>query len=758
MKIKNVYTLITVLLIHTYSNAQPYVKYTSPQVFVSGQKLKNAWAGGLNAPIFNTIDLNGDGIKDLFLFDKQFDSYYAGVFKMRTFINHGTAGVPDYEYDPFYEKFFPGNMTAWCILLDYDCDGDEDLFTHNTIASGVNVYTNTPANGHPNFTLTYSPLPSCIIQPGPTCYQTSLFVTAVNQPAFVDVNGDGDLDVLTFQSAANYIEYHENLAEELYGRCDTFVLKQFKSIWAHVGLSPFSNTALLGQRAGHTTSPFNERSSSSLHSGSCMMAYDENGDGDMDIINGDILGNNLLYLHNSATIAGVNDSIDMQDSLFPVAGTPAMYVTFPSPYLFDADNDGMKDLLVSSCTETQSENYHNNLFYKNMGDNTNHNFQFVKERFLTDEMIDVGSGALPVFFDVDLDGKKDLLIGNNGYFIHDSSTGHQESAIAYYRNTSTGVCPRFDFVTDDFSNLQSYMLQGIYPAFADLDGDGDNDMLIGNKAGNLYYFQNTALAGNPAQFTLAVNGINYQNIDVGSNSTPQLVDVDLDGLVDLIIGEQSGKIYYYHNTGTTTSPVFSYVTNNFGGVNVTNTTYTFFGYSIPYLFNDNGTQKLLAGSESGYLFLYDNITGNLTGNFNLVSPAAYGIFEPSRIAPALADLNNDGQFEIITGCFAGGLSFYSKSLPGCTTAINEIPGISPITIYPNPAVDRIVVDNSSIQDRTMLVEFYDIPGKRVLKQNISGNNKNINISSLSNGVYIVKVMDGINNVTQKIIVQRDENK
>ncbi len=744
MKIKNVYALLAAVLFHSFASAQLYVKSTKPEVWVGSQKLKNAWAGGLNSTTFNTIDLNGDGIKDLFLFDKQSESYYAGVYKIRTFINKGTTGVPDYEYDPYFERFFPGNMTNWCLLVDYDCDGDEDIFTSTGQSSNVNVYTNNPINGNPNFTLTYSPLKSCIIQPGPNCFQTNLFVTTVNQPALVDVNGDGDLDVLTYQSAANFIEYHENLAQELYGRCDTIVLKQLSSIWAHVGLSPNSNTAILGQRSAH------------LHSGSCMVAFDDNGDGDVDVINGDILGHNLLYLHNNAIVPGVNDSIDMQDSLFPVTGTPAIYVSFPSPYLFDADNDGIKDLLVSSCSETQSENYHNNLFYKNMGDNINYNFQFVKERFLTDEMIDVGSGAMPVFFDVDLDGKKDLLIGNNGYFIQDTLAGHQESAIAYYRNTTSGACPKFTLGTNDFANLQSYMLEGIYPAFGDLDGDGDSDMLIGNKAGNLYYFQNIAAAGNPAQFTLAVGGINYQSIDVGTNSTPQLVDVDLDGLVDLLIGELFGKIYYYHNTGTATNPVFTYVTNNFGGISITNAAYTFYGYSVPFLFNDSGTQKLLVGSESGYLFLYDNVTGNLGGTFNLISSNAYGIFEPSRVSPAMADLNNDGQPEIITGCFAGGLSFYSKSLPGCVTGIEEINEASPVTIYPNPAIDKIVIENKT--KGAMSMEVYDMPGKLIMEQSITDNKKSITISSLKNGVYIVRITTGLKSYIQKIVVQSNENK
>lgn len=723
-----------------------YIKYTNPQVIVNGQPLKNPWAGGLNSPMFNTIDLNGDGIKDLFLFDVQTGAPYRTYYKLRTFLNQGTANQVDYVYAPQYESKFPQDMAYWAILADYDCDGKEDIFTYSN-SGGMMVYHNDyTASAGLSFSLQYNLIYSTFLGGS----YANLYVSNTNHPVLIDVNGDGDLDVLTVTLIGGAIEYHENYAEEMYGRCDTLVYVQRRQCWGHVGLSALSNTAVLnpGDCLFFTNIDSANRVSHDAHSGSCMIGYDQNGDGDIDLINGDILGENLLYLENSG-VPGTSDSIISQDTAFPVYDTPVLFTTFPAPYYFDADNDGKKDLVVSSCSELQSENYNNNLFYKNIGSNTNNQFHFTKNRLLTDEMIDVGIGSNVTFYDVDGDGKQDLLVGNYGYFIPDSSInhGHQESAIAYYRNTTTGTTPEFTWVTSDFNNLQQYLLIGIKPTFGDLDGDGDQDMLIGNSNGNLYYFINN---GN-GQFTLAPNGINYQNIDVGTFSTPQLVDVDNDGLPDLIIGETYGAIYYYHNTGTATNPVFTYVTSHFGGVDVRNSLYgSYFGYSTPKLYVENGQHKLLVGAENGRLSLYDNIDGNLGGIFTRVDTTAFGIYEPYRLTFDMVDLNNDTFPEIIIGNFAGGLSYYSKG--SSVVVIDTTPLSNDLVVYPNPASETVSFKFRDKAIHSGWYSLFDARGRLVSKNNFNAMSKTISIKSFSSGIYTLRVTDSQNTYVRKISV------
>lgn len=240
---------------------------------------------------------------------------------------------------------------------------------------------------------------------------------------------------------------------------------------------------------------------------------------------------------------------------------------------------------------------------------------------------------------------------------------------------------------------------------------------------------------------------------MGSNSTPQLVDVDNDGLLDIVSGELFGKISYFRNTVTVTSPTFTLQNNNWGGVNVTNSANTFYGYSVPHLFMDNGQWKMVVYSESGRLFLYDNISGNLNGTFNLVSNTAYGVNEPPRAAPAMADLNNDGAAEIIVGEQAGGLAFYSSSLNGCPLSVADYTPHVSVSVSPNPVNNEANVQLINYTSGKVSAALLDITGRRIFEKNISNNHFSFSASVLNNGMYLLVINTETGSFTKKIIVQ-----
>lgn len=77
--------------------------------------------------------------------------------------------------------------------------------------------------------------------------------------------------------------------------------------------------------------------------------------------------------------------------------------------------------------------------------------------------------------------------------------------------------------------------------------------------------------------------------------------------------------------------------------------------------------------------------------------------------------------------------------------------IEGLNIYPNPATsDRIYITSKSSQSKE--VEIYDVLGKKILQSTLT-TGKELNITSLTPGVYIIKIKEGDATATRKLIVK-----
>ena len=698
------------------------------EVKIQGNAIKSPWAGGINSAQFSTIDLNHDGADDLFIFDRTGN-------KILTYINNGS----DYIYQSDYENIFP-DLEYWALLRDYDQDGKKDIFSY--VSGGVGVWKNKSTLSTNSF--------DKVTNPYVYSYQfgnmSNLYVSKVDIPDINDIDNDGDLDVLTFGVIGSRLEYHQNFSIENGFGFDSLDFEMKNACWGHFRETGFNtNTCILFDTCSSNVA--NPHSSTHpKHSGSTILSLDLNNDNVKDIILGDVSFSNLVALKNDNTGVNMNTSFVSQDTAFPSNTVPVDLFLFPGSFYEDINLDGIKDLIVSPNTDNETENKESVWYYQNFGTNNNPSFNLISKNKFQSEMIETGKSAFPILFDYNNDGLLDLFVANFGRFDL-SVSNHYISSIMLFENIGTSSNPTFNLITEDFQNLSSLNIEkGLYPSFGDIDNDNDFDMILGDHAGYLHYFENTS--SDPGIMNLILSNPQLENhdgdvIDVGYAAKPTLIDLDNDSDLDLVIGEENGNLNYYENIGSSSNFSFRFQSDNFGNVDVSEW-WTNIGNSIPQFFRDQQNDlHLFVGSEQGAVFHYLDIENNLTGNFNTIDTIVSNINIGPNAAPAIGYLNNDTLPDMILGNERGGVSFFYGT-NDTLTSIQTLTDYQKINIYPNPSSDIVNIDLNSI----FKFEIYDSFGK-LIKSGYSHNI--INIQDLSKGLYVLKIETNFTNFNCQLI-------
>ncbi len=750
---QSICTLILLLAISSLV-AQDFSAFDCP-VNLEDKKLAYPFTGGFHAPQFSNADLDQDGRDDLFVFDR------AGSVPM-VFLHNGGGTSSDYTFTRQFRKQFPDSLLSWAYMRDYNRDGLSDLMVAPTYAniSGIQVYESS----YDGDTWSYqSKRMGNVADKAPIIWYrnnsnwNSLYCSFVDLPEIIDVDGDGDLDVLSFESGGSYVSYYRNLQEEDNLPKDTMKFElgdrcfgKFKEGGTSGDITLSNDIDLCASRLKGGDTPTR---GGGLHSGSTVMAYDQDGDGDLELLLGDIGGNNLVYLENNGSES--EDLMNYVSNNFPEYDFPVNMDGFLAAHHVDIDADGLIDILVSPNVPNRGQNVDNIWYYKNTG-NPDLRFDFRQRDFLTEETLDFGSYSVPIFIDENGDGLMDILVGSGGYH---SQLNSEKLFLALLRNVGTESEPAFELIDEDFLGFSEYFEEASNPSIAagDLDSDGDIDLLIADIEGDLFYYENTAGSrSEPMTFT-GSPVINYMDIKGKGRARPAIVDLNDDGLNDIVIGETRvnfnitdpndlhfGTVAYYQNQGTIGEPEFN--PDPFSAPN-TNTlgrmhTKTLVGNqqttaTAPHFITVDNELQVLLGSESGKIKRYAINRQELYQQFELLDSIVDGIDEGRYTTVNTYDIDNDGYLEMMIGNLRGGISFYNteyKSDFSDSIAAEEVKG--QIRIYPNPTHSEVKLD-IPVDMVIQQLSIVDISGKALRTYN--QRTRTINLEEFTSGIYLINI-------------------
>ncbi len=352
------------------------------------------------------------------------------------------------------------------------------------------------------------------------------------------------------------------------------------------------------------------------------------------------------------------------------------------------------------------------------------NYDTVQERWKKDNSMyfDEGGEMNPEFADINGDGLKELVIPV-------FRAPQDSSFLRIYQNTGNADSVVWELSSDRLEIDFPFPLNRA--TFADVDGDGDLDLISGFKDNNrdILLYMNTGDKHHP-DFSTGQETIATFREDNLVHFYPNLIDFDGDQDFDLIVSAQSAIVGayewvdFFENAGNVSNYHWEY------------------SHTERHGFGANGCIDDDGDGDQDLMFTWRNLVSVVYNTGTLNNP----VFEPlhhQKIEPsvsvsgfAYADLSNDGKPDLILGTNDGGILRYDNQ------GLSQVMGTdskSVVKLFPNPASDQISISGLAPDLRTYQLYIYDSSGELVYNNSIN-NNTQVSIRMLVSGNYLYKIL------------------
>jgi hypothetical protein len=704
--------LIFMMLYWQGMNAQHLYQYDSELSVIEGERaLTMPWAGGINAAQIQSMDVTGDGEEEYVVWD-------INARQVRIF-----SGQPgEFVHLPELSHFFPSDISGFMVLVDYDGDGRKDLFTSSPF--GIKAYRNTTTAGSrgPQWEVAQDFLR---LESG-----SNLTANSLDIPLLIDIDGDGDLDILTFNFATgDYLEYYRNTSVERKGEKDIDGFASAQIRWGGFEFCGCGNISFGLTCGGQpiATAPVPGWNLRVEHAGGHSMLYaDLNGDGVRDLLMGQDECSVLYFLPNRGTDeAPVFDSFE---NSLPGIGPLPEFPIFHAAYL-------VKDRLIISSHSSEPSvgpgiDFGNSVFSYDFPSTGNAPIQ----RFFQSDMLDLGENARPFF-------QGNLVNGNLVISSNRLVQGRVGGQASLYRLEGGD----FRKLEQDFLGLSGKGLRELsYQQWRTAEGRDfhivTGDIVDNNIPRKRIYWKSLASEVSDFQST-SVPGFDLRGVD-------HLHFFSHEGMDYMLLGRQTGELVLMQVLIAEGQMQFEVLERDFLGftdnpVNRALST-TVFGGTVPILF---------AVDQRGVLFEVRGFMGSEPRREDVkillqegTEPVSTRLGRNSWITP-IPDAFGE-RVDLIVGTRAGGLTYFRD------LGLSHVdPGEERlrVKVYPNPTSNALTVISNADATGTLV----GVNGQIIMEglQIQKGVEQRLNLLGLSPGVYVLRLFsEQRGSTSQKILL------